>query len=487
MAYRFLCSILLTFISTFPAAQERINEDWSTGKEQFLGALSGRLSYGLYISNQKVGWYIETYEIENRGGLAVCLYHEEFSLSVSFTEEMLQFFIVSETLYDLNDGTILSVKEQCTEDGVETAIDVVREGNEMKITRRSEEALSTRRVAIPKHSLKECFEFWLWLQGGRKAGDTFKYHEVDWEEEDVNWAYDRVFESRKRIQWGGIPLEIFETRGSLFGMPCEETISANSRLVKCLMGPIDLRLEDASSVRNMNYEAFDIFSTTSVPVTRDLGDLDLIERLTLKINHIGDFEFPESFRQVLSRRQKDTAVLVISKDHLRQNGRSLDDGEKKKYLQSTSRVTADHPDMTGLAGKIVGQAKDPIEKAVRLSRWVFANLSGDPSTNEESALDVLHNLDGDCTEHTLLFVALARAAGLPAREVGGLAYSDIEGPAFSWHAWAEIHNGKQWVTVDPTWDQVLVDPGHIKLSVGDADLAWTGLLGRISIDVERVE
>ena len=48
------------------------------------------------------------------------------------------------------------------------------------------------------------------------------------------------------------------------------------------------------------------------------------------------------------------------------------------------------------------------------------------------------------------------------REVGGVAYVNVRGrPLFGWHAWAEIHDGTQWVTVDPTWDQLNVDATHI--------------------------
>ncbi|MFZ2025026.1 MAG: transglutaminase domain-containing protein [Microgenomates group bacterium] len=64
-----------------------------------------------------------------------------------------------------------------------------------------------------------------------------------------------------------------------------------------------------------------------------------------------------------------------------------------------------------------------------------------------------------CTEFTDLFIALARAAGIPAREVIGYAYTTdtrlrplLTGSDVL-HAWPEYYDGtrKQWVQIDPTW------------------------------------
>ncbi|OGY07275.1 MAG: hypothetical protein A3D24_03100 [Candidatus Blackburnbacteria bacterium RIFCSPHIGHO2_02_FULL_39_13] len=65
-----------------------------------------------------------------------------------------------------------------------------------------------------------------------------------------------------------------------------------------------------------------------------------------------------------------------------------------------------------------------------------------------------------CTEYTDLFVALARAAGIPAREVNGYAYTNnpqiqpLSLVADILHAWPEYWDPdlKAWKPVDPTWE-----------------------------------
>lgn len=76
------------------------------------------------------------------------------------------------------------------------------------------------------------------------------------------------------------------------------------------------------------------------------------------------------------------------------------------------------------------------------------------------ALNALKNPDSAvCLEYTDLFIALARAAGIPAREVDGFAYTQntkqrpLSLVKDILHAWPEYYDEqkKTWVMVDPTW------------------------------------
>ncbi|MEO8199849.1 MAG: transglutaminase-like domain-containing protein, partial [Gemmatimonadota bacterium] len=68
----------------------------------------------------------------------------------------------------------------------------------------------------------------------------------------------------------------------------------------------------------------------------------------------------------------------------------------------------------------------------------------------------------DVDGHTLLFVGMARASGIPARTVSGLLLS---GDRYYFHSWAEVYLGR-WVAVDPTYDEVPADAGRIRLAIG---------------------
>src|SRR2546421_3779949 len=81
----------------------------------------------------------------------------------------------------------------------------------------------------------------------------------------------------------------------------------------------------------------------------------------------------------------------------------------------------------------------------------------------------------------ILYVALARAAGVPARTVAGLVPVDGR---FYYHAWAEVYLG-DWVAVDPMLDEFPAGAAHLRFSIGglarQAELVR--LIGRIKLEV----
>jgi transglutaminase-like putative cysteine protease len=94
---------------------------------------------------------------------------------------------------------------------------------------------------------------------------------------------------------------------------------------------------------------------------------------------------------------------------------------------------------------------------------------------------VLETRSGDCNERTVLYVALARAAGLPARPVAGLLY---RGGRFYYHAWPEVYLG-DWVAVDPTLNEFPADAAHVRFVVGGLarQAQLVRLIGSLKLEV----
>ena len=106
-------------------------------------------------------------------------------------------------------------------------------------------------------------------------------------------------------------------------------------------------------------------------------------------------------------------------------------------------------------------ALDLVTTTYRLLRYSANQPAG-------SVVEALRRGAGECTDFADLYTTLARAAGLPARTVYGLAYRDGPQPGFGFHAWNEVYFDEAWHALDPTWNQTRVDASHIRLNDSQA-------------------
>ncbi len=171
-------------------------------------------------------------------------------------------------------------------------------------------------------------------------------------------------------------------------------------------------------------------------------------------------------RQQLKLASEKTGRLSIQKQKIDEDVTltlPVEDSEMMEFLSATLYIESDHPDISAKAKEIIDGEDDAWLAAKRLSRWVYKHIrSKHLSGGFRSALSTLESSSGDCTEHTVLLIALARSVGIPARICSGLVYGD---GAFYFHFWPEVYVG-QWVQMDPTLGQVIADANHIQFGGG---------------------
>ncbi len=123
------------------------------------------------------------------------------------------------------------------------------------------------------------------------------------------------------------------------------------------------------------------------------------------------------------------------------------------YLQAT-KLGPVNGEIGKLAAKITEGKKTVLEKAKAVYDWTCENTFRDPKTRGCGTGDVcslLKNPGGKCADIHSVFVALARASGVPAREVFGIRMGkkDREDISTWQHCWAEFYlPGYGWVPVD---------------------------------------
>jgi transglutaminase-like putative cysteine protease len=164
-----------------------------------------------------------------------------------------------------------------------------------------------------------------------------------------------------------------------------------------------------------------------------------------------------------------------------------------RYLQAEPFIESDDPGIRAEADRAlakVGEHAPARQRAEALTRYVNALLDKKPTVSLPSAREVLRTRIGDCNEHTALYVAMARAAGIPARIAVGLTFTR---GAFYYHAWPEVYlnegTGGLWMPVDPTLNQFPADATHLRLARGGlAEQAKIlPLVGRLQITILDLE
>ena len=176
-------------------------------------------------------------------------------------------------------------------------------------------------------------------------------------------------------------------------------------------------------------------------------------------------EFPAGVRPILtvtsSIATKDCAVDLSARGAAPKEGRA----ELEHFLRPTKLLPTDGI-VKATASKITEGAKTDVEKARAIYEWIVENTFRNPKTRGCGVGDIRfmlesRNLGGKCADLNALYVGLARAASLPARDVYGIrvaksemGYKSLgassENVTKAQHCRAEVYLGDYgWVPVDP--------------------------------------
>ncbi len=283
--------------------------------------------------------------------------------------------------------------------------------------------------------------------------------------------------TRARVQ----RVAITEDEGKL---SAEMSVDATSgRVLQLKFGGALLAVPEPEAVAK-RLETVDIFALTRVAVDQPLDDLlnKVPETVYYRVQGL-----PGALRPGLERQSykelPDGAVEVTVRAERPTKTATRPEMDPAEDLVPTADIESEDPEIKGLALQLVGEETDAFKAATILSTWVHDNLKKAYGRSSDRATDVLRTKEGDCTEHSLLTVALARAAAIPARLVHGLVYAQGTDGKFGlfWHEWVEIWTG-EWVAIDPTFGQPVADATHIELGEGDQTDA-VALMGQLKISV----
>lgn len=456
--------------------------------------ISGRQVYAVYALGGKRGWASDERRVKDYQGVPILETVSEMYMEISLLGIRSKTTSRAVTRYALEgEGQILYVQDTKIEDGVKVEHTGVREGGNLRIVTRSGDTFSERLAPLSRETLGLARDRAAWLATGPRKGEKFSGWAIDLEEQDIDSPVSMEYVEPVPLVWGGVPVAASRVIMTVDGERLNALVGPTGESLSGKYGGLfEFRAEEEPAARMRDVKPGNMLAASGIAVARPPGDPVAIERMVLEISGLGELKIPSGTRQHVRSRRRGRAVVQLSRETATPERASLTADQRGDLLRATSAVQSDDAAIRRLAADIAGDAADAVTIAARIVDWIGANLQRTHAAHGSTATAVLALGAGGGSEHALLFTALARAAGVPARQVGGVVHAGGAIPLFGWHVWAEIHDGHGWVGVDPLRGQVRIDPTHVKLAVladdraGNDAWAWLRAASELKIKVKEV-
>jgi transglutaminase-like putative cysteine protease len=448
--------------------------------------------FGLYLVGKKAGWSCMEIVRQRRGGKDVLVARGETvlkatlatpdgtSTSVSRSQRDERVYeakpggrLLSFTSERAGDGGARKVEVHCTKSGCRATLTAPGSPPETRdlppVDETTEQADGARLAAAQRATLR----------GSQLEPEQLRVRKVE-----------DVYKGREKLAGAGVEVDVSIVAESEVGdrMPVLISVADDGRLLEMRFGE-SLVARSEPEVVAKQLDKVDLFSLSRVPLPAPLPR-NLSGSVVFRIRGLPpEFQKPDSRQSYSPGEAAGESVLTVrapipaAADPKKDTPRGkVSPADAKEFLASTPTIDSDHPAIKKLAAEWVAGTRGVYAASIDISQHVYERLNKTYGASRDRASEVLRSGQGDCTEHTLLFLALARAAGIPSRGVYGLVYARYQDdvPALYWHAWAEVKSGGEWIALDPTFGQPVADATHIALGRG-TQLDTVGLIGGLRV------
>lgn len=441
--------------------------------------------YAFNFYGNKVGWLKAKDEQTEVNGQPAVHLHRWSVVTVKRQENTIRMESTTDTWF-APDGTPMRFKHSRTEGREKRSIDGYRDGKQFVVARTVGGDRREERIPLSKNvKLASSLEI-LFTQDGLKVGKTMKGRAIDEQEAQV-----QPFSLKVTGKEG----EDFVVEQSLGAVKSRLLMAPDGRVKKTeILGIgaefVEMSQEEATKVAG----TVDIFRSALFKIPEPLPSGDELESLVVRVKGRSGKRptYISDRRQRAKKEGKDGVRLAISVDPAPKKRHHLPIRGKKRFLKATPYEALSDERLVKTAKDVVGDEKDVFKAAKRINAFVYKHIGNKSLARAfASATEALESKEGDCTEHAVLFSALAKIVGIPTRLATGLVY--VGGPenVFGYHEWVEIWTGSEWLAMDPTFGQDIADPTHIKFAQGQSDpdglreagMVAAALIGDLELEV----
>lgn len=173
-------------------------------------------------------------------------------------------------------------------------------------------------------------------------------------------------------------------------------------------------------------------------------------------------ELPESSRQkIINQRGNEIYIKVVKRSIPTSAQSSPGMNSVKKFLENNEFLQLNNPSIAKILEKIPKDDDSPRQLVEEIHKWTLENIKTNGlSMNFADVPVILEKREGDCSEFSVLSVALLRAGGIASRVCFGVVYINR---LFRYHFWIEYYD-KGWTPFDPISRNGEIDVGYIKFA-----------------------
>jgi hypothetical protein len=417
--------------------------------------------YGAYLQNKKIG-YVKTFltragDGPDAGYLSAMLLHvnvvsagEKIKL-----EEIQEEEFEARPPYRLRRARLLVNQGTSRQEVILTPKD---KGFQVATIANGEKTV--KNIPTVDLTLADVLASYVWIRSRPKPGASCLSQDFDINELRMEPERRKLLRTKTAVV-KGVKVTYHEVEATVLRQKItnlERYDEAGNLLSGFISETFEIRLETEEQAKKLD-AATDLFVLGMIKIDRPLGDGRNVASLVVEFKGKDAPPLPSGPRQAVSKDNSGATLCKLGKAH----GKPVraTEEELQENLRATVSYPANHPRVLALAKKAMGEARTDRDKVEHLVRFVHRFLRPSYRGKGTVVLELLKTKEGDCTAYAALLTTLARAAGIPCREVSGMLYTGDEEKAFGGHAWNEVVVDGHWLPVDASSGQMEIDATHI--------------------------
>lgn len=221
----------------------------------------------------------------------------------------------------------------------------------------------------------------------------------------------------------------------------------------------------------------DIFQKSRIIVDGNIDNIKNVKEITYKLS-LGSYD-PLKIPTFLSSQriiQTKDDIFYLKVKHRNYGNQEFHYPPRSRdfpdALKPTLYMNYTEPTISNfISEELSNKPKDSYKLAKKLENYVYQNIkTRENKTKIKKASQTFSDKSGDITDKSILLAAFLRKAGIPAKVMVGVKYSNQPEACFNYYCWVVANLGTEWVTLDASSNLGNVSTVDY-IALADADFA----------------